>query len=51
MEVSYQGEAHYPENIGDVVTTVGGHGIGGGIGGDLVNSIGVGGHGGILGRF
>ena len=49
MEVSYQGEAHYPENVGDVVTTVGGHGIGGGIGGDLVNSIG--GHGGIIGRF
>ena len=49
MEVSYQGEAHYPENIGDVVTTVGGHGIGGGIGGNLVNSIG--GHGGILGRL
>merc|ERR1712168_1773521 len=49
MEVSYQGEAHHPEHLGPAVTTVGGHGIGGGIGGDLVNSIG--GHGGIIGRF
>ena len=45
MEVNYKGEAHYPENIRDVVTTVGGHGIGG----NLVNSIG--GHAGILGRL
>merc|ERR1719391_1288401 len=60
MEVSYQGEAHYPENIGhgDVITTVGGHGIGGSIGGGIGGSIGggivggsIGGHGGIIGRL